>query len=189
MKEQYSEGNTQNDLNKINRSMKRNKNKTALSEAPYAMAENMKHIIEEITDTGASAWLNALPFKNKNFDLNKEEFRDALRLRGYDIPLENLPSNNSTRTIQYHVTHRHNRIPFTALLGKVCIYVENEPHLLLVTTEKFQYRTSNIEDRSRLDMKTSDFWRRRQRAFFDVRTTHVNSQSNKDKTKSKTFSQ
>ena len=62
---------------------KQNKNKTALTEALDAIPQNMKHIIEQTTDTGASAWLNDLQLKNQNLYLNKEEFRDALRLR-YD---------------------------------------------------------------------------------------------------------
>ena len=58
-----------------------------------------------------------------------------------------------------------------------------------MTNETFQYRTANIEDGARLDMKASGFWRRGQTAFFDVRVTHVNSQSNSDKTTSKIFHQ
>ena len=64
------------------------------------------------------------------------------------------------------------------------------PHLLPVTIETFQQRTSNTEDGGAdLDMKTSDFWKRGQKAFFDVRITYVNSQSNKGKSKSKIFIQ
>ena len=47
--------------------------------------------MEKITDKGASSWLNALPLKNQDFDLNKEDFRDTLRLR-YCVSLEHLPS-------------------------------------------------------------------------------------------------
>ena len=73
MKELYSEGNTQNDLNKINRSVKQNENKSSLTEALEAIPQNMKHIIEQTTDTGVGAWLNYLTLKKQNLDLNKEQ--------------------------------------------------------------------------------------------------------------------
>ena len=38
-----------------------------------------------------SLWLPTLPLREQGFDLNKEQFRDALSLR-YKIPLEGLPS-------------------------------------------------------------------------------------------------
>ena len=56
-----------------------------------ANSQHQSCIIEQTTDKGASSWLNALPLENQDFNLNKAEFIDALRLR-YDIPLENLPS-------------------------------------------------------------------------------------------------
>ena len=98
----------------------------------------MKHIIEQITDTGASPWINAFSLKKKNLNLNKEEFRDSLRVR-YDMPLENIPLAKYACGEQFNinhalsckkdgfVTHRHNNIQdfFSALLDKVCINVEN----------------------------------------------------------------
>ena len=45
--------------------------------------------------------LNALPLKEQNLDLNKEEFRDALRIR-YGIPLENLQTKCGE---QYSINH------------------------------------------------------------------------------------
>ena len=36
-----------------------------------------------------------------------------------------------------------------------------------------------VIDEARLDIKAGVFWRRGQNAFFDVRITHVNSESNK----------
>ena len=47
--------------------------------------------MEQARDKGASSWLNAIPLKDKGFDLNKEEFRDSLRLR-YNLPLKDLPN-------------------------------------------------------------------------------------------------
>ena len=53
MKELESGGNTQNDLNKIHQSVIQSKNKTALTEGLEAIPQDMKHIIEQTTDTGA----------------------------------------------------------------------------------------------------------------------------------------
>ena len=51
------------------------------------------------------ATLNAIPLKEQNRDLNKEEFNDVLRLR-YDIPLEDLPSS-CTCGERFSINHAH----------------------------------------------------------------------------------
>ena len=133
-----------------------------------AILQNLKPAIEQITNKGASSWLNAT-LKNQDFDLNEEDFRDALRLR-YGVSLEHLPSMcacgerfNVNHALSCKnggfVTNRHDNLRdfFTVLLNKVCINVQNEPHLLPVANETFQYRTANIEDGAHLDMKASGF--------------------------------
>lgn len=55
------------------------------------LPDNLKSLVDQACDKGASGWLNALPIKEQNLDLNKEEFRDALRLR-YNAALKNLPT-------------------------------------------------------------------------------------------------
>ena len=39
-----------------------------------------KSMVEQARDKGASSWLIALPLQEMDFVLNKQEFRDALRL-------------------------------------------------------------------------------------------------------------
>ena len=47
--------------------------------------------VDLTTQKGASSWLTVLPIRDMNFDLNKSEFRDAVKLRyGWDVP--NMPS-------------------------------------------------------------------------------------------------
>ena len=41
----------------------------------------MKRNLEQLTQTGASSWLSAIPLKEQGFNLNKSEFNDALCLR------------------------------------------------------------------------------------------------------------
>lgn len=43
-------------------------------------------------DKGASSWFNALPLEEQGLTLNKQQFRDSLRLR-YNLQLADLPSH------------------------------------------------------------------------------------------------
>ena len=45
--------------------------------------------VEQTRDKGASLWLNAIPYEEHGFSLNKQEFRDSIRLR-YNMRLKNL---------------------------------------------------------------------------------------------------
>ena len=45
------------------------------------LPETLKPVVEQACDKGASSWLNTLPLEEQNLDLNKEEFKDAVRLR------------------------------------------------------------------------------------------------------------
>jgi hypothetical protein len=155
--------------------------------------------VKQARDKGASSWLNALPIEEQNFVLNKGEFKDALRLR-YNIELENLPTTCPCGE-RFDVTHalscgkggfvieRHDNVKntLTSLLNKVCVDVESEPHLIPVTNETLAYKTANTKDDARLDIKAKSFWQRGQTAFFDIRVTHVNAQSQRLQTTASVF--
>ena len=47
--------------------------------------------VNQSRDKGASSWLTAVPLVDQGLVLNKQEFRDSLRLR-YNMPLSDLPS-------------------------------------------------------------------------------------------------
>ena len=83
--------------------------------------------------------------------------------------------------------HDNLRDLLTHLLSKICKPVEAEPHLLPVTNETLLHRTANTAEDARLDIKAHGFWQRGQTAFFDLRITHVNSSSQKDKPTSTVF--
>ena len=149
--------------------------------------DDIKPFLIQARDKGASSWLNALPIQVQNLDLNKEEFKDALRLR-YNLPLQNLPSTctcgerfNVIHALSCFVSKRHDNIKdfLTILLNKVCVDVQSEPQLIPVTKEHMKLKTANTNDESRLDIKARGFWRRGETAFFDIRVTHVNSRTNK----------
>ena len=101
----------------------------------------------DIVVDAASNWLTSLPLKNFNFNLNKREFWDAIRLR-YDWPIPNLPSKcacGNCFSVQHampckkggFVIQRHNELrDVTAkLLSEVCVDVEVEPPLIKLTGE------------------------------------------------------
>ena len=89
------------------------------------------------------------------------------------------------------ISKRHDNIRdlLTVLLNKVCVDVQSEPHLIPIKTEKFNLRSANTNDDSRLDVKARGFWTRDQTAFFDIRVTHVGSQSNKNRDTNTVFRQ
>ena len=98
--------------------------------------------VNQARDKGASSWLNAIPLKQQDFDLNKEEYRDALRIR-YNLPLEGLPRSCACGE-QFNINHaltckkggfisiRHDEVRdlLTMQLDKVCHNVQMEPHLI-----------------------------------------------------------
>ena len=55
------------------------------------LPDDVKPYVEQATDKGASAWLNALLIREQNLNLNKQEFHDTLCIR-YGMKLPNLPS-------------------------------------------------------------------------------------------------
>ena len=182
-------GGTIEDLKRQNAKLKDQTKKHRMEAIDQYLPDHTEPHVQQARDKGASNWLNALPIQEQQFLLNKEEFRDALRLR-YNLPLDNLPSTcpcGDPFNVEHalicrkggliHQRHDNIRDLLTTLLGKVCKDVEAEPHLIPITKEIMDLRSANTKDESRLDMKARGFWQRGQTAFFDVRFTHVNSQS------------
>ena len=50
-----------------------------------------EQLVDLAAEKGSSAWLTVLPLQDLGFNLNKREFRDAVKLR-YDWPVEEIPS-------------------------------------------------------------------------------------------------
>lgn len=199
MLEKNLDGQTKEDLAKMNRIQKSEQNKVKMKEVDDALPATTKAFVDQARDKGASSWLNALPIEELSFVLNKEEFRDALRLR-YNVKLDNLPSvcacgesfnvNHALSCKKGGFVHqRHDTVKntLTKLLSRVCKDVEEEPHLIPVTNEQFERRSANTADEARLDIKAKGFWQRGQTAFFDVRVTHLNTSTQRGQTTSKIF--
>ena len=52
--------------------------------------DNLKKTLDLSSEKGSSVWLTVVPLPELGFNLNKREFRDAIKLR-YDWPIENIP--------------------------------------------------------------------------------------------------
>ena len=149
----------------------------------------LQRVLQQASEKGASSWLGAVPIATQGFDLNKGEFQDSLRVR-YLIDLENLPSIcpcgdkfDPTHAMQcttggfVHARHDNIRDMEYQLMQVVCNDVEKEPPLQKVVNKKGYMKTANTDDGARLDVRARGFWRRGQNAFFDVRVTNPNNNS------------
>ena len=107
--------------------------------------------------------------------------------------LKNLPSKcpggavfNVTHAMNCHrggfINARHDSIRnFDGkLLENVCNDVEIEPQLQKVSGGQFS-RSANLSDEARLDIRARGFWRNGQNAFFDIRVTNTDCESQKDR--------
>ena len=130
--------------------------------------------------------MTVLPLSDHDFDLNKQQFWDAIRLR-YGWPIPNLPLYcvcGSKFNMQHcmsckkggFVTLRHNNVRnLTAnMLKEVCSDVAIEPPLIELTGENFKLKSTKTGDESRTDICARGFWIKGQQAFFDVRVFDPN---------------
>ena len=126
-----------------------------------------------------------------NFDLNKSEFRDAVKLR-YDLDVPDIPSVCVCGD-HFNVDHamickrggfviqRHNELRDlqAEMLRMVCNGVETEPVLQDITEQELNRGTNTSPD-ARLHILAREFWERQRSAFFDVRICHPNADSYRD---------
>ena len=61
-----------------------------LEQVKTSLPTRTKRAVELVTEKGASNWLAVIPIKDLNFNLNKREFRDAIKLR-YDWEITDTP--------------------------------------------------------------------------------------------------
>ena len=128
------------------------------------MNESQQRINEANQETGSYNWLLTLPLIEFNYNLNKEQFWDALRLR-YSWNIPRTPTecaSGSKFSVQLtlsckkvgFITLRHNLIrDITAsLLSEVCKDVRREPSLIKLTCEVFNKTTSKKNDEAKLDV-------------------------------------
>ena len=114
-----------------------------------SLSPDLLRLVNQSRDMGANSWLNAIPFADQGLALNKQEFRDSLRLR-YDLPLADLPSHCicGDKFTAGHalsckkggfVAQRHDGVRnlLTTFIDKICNNVEIEPRLQALDNERF----------------------------------------------------
>lgn len=168
------------------------KNKTYKDNIVMQQTDDMKRRLEQLSEPGASSWIGALPIKEYGFALNRGEFNDALNLR-YNKNPKNLPAKcvcgsvfTITHALNCHkggfINARHDslRNMDAQLLSTVCTDVECEPQLLKVENPETLGNSANKKDDARLDIRARGFWRQCQNAFFDIRVTNADSESQRN---------
>ena len=191
--------NSTEELKRQHQALKTASVKSRMESIDSTLPSDLLRSVNQSRDKGASSWLTAVPLVDQGLVLNKQEFRDSLRLR-YNMPLSDLPSKcvcGEKYTVCHalsckkggFVAQRHDGVRnlLTSLIGKVCTNVEVEPQLQPLDNERFNLRTAVTSPEARLDFKAGGFWSRGVTAFFDVRVTHVNSKCNQGKATSTIF--
>ena len=126
-----------------------------------------------------------------DFNLNKREFRDGIRLR-YDWEIPDTPSV-CVCGVEFTVDHamvcrrggfiiqRHNELRDleAEMLKMVCNDVEVEPVFQEITGEVLTRGTNKAPD-ARMDIQARGFWERQKSAFFDVRVCQPYADSYED---------
>ena len=145
------------------------------------LSDDLQRRLTMAQEVGASNWLTTLPIRAKGFNLNKQEFTDALALR-YGWPVEGLPEHCACGA-NYDMNHamickkggfvciRHDEVRDVTvkMLQEVCVDVTTEPTLLRLEGERLRYLTANTSPEARVDISARGFWTRGQRAFSDIR--------------------
>ena len=135
--------------------------------------------------------MTAIPIEDLNFNLNKREFKGAIKLR-YNWEITDTPKVCVCED-QFNVDHamvcrhgrfiiqRHNELRDleAEMLSMVCNDVEIEPVLQEINGESLN-RGANRAPDARLDINARGFWERQRTAFFDVRVCHPNAGSYRD---------
>ena len=153
-----------------------------------SLPSKTERAVELAMEKGASNWLTVIPIKEMNFNVNKREFRDAIKLT-YDWDITDIPAIctcGDLFTIDHAMICRHGglinqrhseiRDLEAEMLRMVCTDVETEPVLQEITGEELN-RGANKSPDAQLDVHARGFWDRQQCAFFDIRVCHPNADS------------
>ena len=142
--------------------------KEELKEVKAMLPDKTQRAVDLACEKGASNWLTVIHLKDMDFDLNKWEFRDAVRLL-YDWPIRDNPSVcvcGSKFTVDHAmicqhgglVIQHHNEICDlrAELLDMVCCDVQVEPALQPMTGKELARGTNRAPDAC-LDVHCSGF--------------------------------
>ena len=121
--------NSTEELKRQHQALKNASVKSRMESIDFTPPSDLLRSVNQSRDKGASCWLTAVPLVHQGLVLNKQEFRDSLRM-----PLSDLPSKCVCGE-KYTVSHalsskkgaqRHDGVRnlLTSLIGKVCTNVE-----------------------------------------------------------------
>ncbi|XP_068703853.1 uncharacterized protein, partial [Montipora foliosa] len=144
--------NSVEELKRHHQALKAEREKAKMESIDSTLSPDLLRLANQARDKGASSWLNAIPLKDQGLALNKQEFRDSLRLR-YNLPLTDLPAQcvcgdrfNVGHALSCKkggfVAQRHDGVRnlLTSFITKVCKNVEAEPRLLPLDNERMHLR-------------------------------------------------
>ena len=80
------------ELKRHQQSLKRASAKEKMDSIDSSLSPDLLRLDSQWRGKSAGSWLNAMPLADQGLALNKQEFRNSLRLR-YDLPLADLPSH------------------------------------------------------------------------------------------------
>ena len=157
-----------------------------LEEVKNLVNEKLRRAVEFAGEKGAGVWLTSLPLLSTQTVLNKDEFRNGIRLRyDWEIPgTARFCACGKKNSIEHilncklggFVSMRHNNIrDLTAsFLREVCRDVKIEPELLPIDNPG---NTNQVPEKERADVSAVGVWSSMERTFLDVRVTHPHSPS------------
>lgn len=172
--------------------------KQEVDELLMQLDENKRRSLKAAQEKGASSWLAALPIKRLGYVLNKQEFRDGICLR-YGWQVKNTPkfcACGENNTIDHiltckkggYVSMRHNalRDAEVKIMEEVCRDVKTEPQLMPIEREAVR---GNNAPQARLDISAIGVWSQCEKTFLDVRVTHPNAVSHREKSLQQLYKQ
>ena len=164
-------------------------------------SEEQQKFLVLAKEKGSYVWLSALPLQRLGYVLNKEGFRDAIRLR-YNWPIPNVPrqcacgvKNNNDHLLMCkkggYIHIRHDALVQTEaeLMREAgCKDVRTEQFLIPTQGDHLR-RGTEKGDQARMDVAATGVYGRLERTFFDVRVTYPNAPSNKHMTLNQLYKQ
>ena len=139
---------------------------------------------------GSSALLTTLPYEKYNFCFkSKRDFRDLICMR-YRKHIQGLPGrcvcgepfsidHSQICSVGGFINMRHNDVRdwYAATAKKVFRDVGSEPELQPLSGESMKYKSANVADDARSDVRIRGFWSRLRNAFFEFRVFYPHASS------------
>ena len=120
-----------------------------LEQVKNSLPTKAKRAVELAIEKGSSNWLTVIPLKELDYNLNKKEFRDAIKLR-YDWEITDTPISVDHAIVCQRggfIIQGHNELRDleAEMLRMVCNDVEVEPVLQEVTEETLNHGANKAQ--------------------------------------------